>query len=276
MVRFVSWQRVQETLRMPAETRSATRTVVPSVRGDVRCEGVTFGYRPDKPVLRDVGFHVPAGRYVGIAGPSGSGKTTLLMLLCKLVRPWQGHILIDGRPLEALDWHALRPFVGVAVQESFVLNQSIAENMRLGCADATEEAMWRALDIADLGDTVRAMDGGLDAVVGESGSSLSEGQRQRLNIARAVIGMPRILILDEVTSSIGFDSERRIFARLRAALRDSTIFFASHRLSSFRDADRILVLRDGELIAQGPHGEIVETCDFYRTMFEEQSGRETA
>jgi len=192
------------------------------------------------------------------------------MLLLRLLYSWQGRITIDGHEINNIRWHSLRPFLGVALQEAFVLNRSIAENLRFGRPEASEEDMWWALEVADLAETVREMEKEARVVVGEAGSSLSEGQRQRLNIARAVIGRPRILILDEATSSIGFDSEARIFSQIRKELPQTTRLVVSHRLTSLQGADRILVLKNGELIEEGSHQELMRTEGFYRLLFEEQ------
>jgi ABC-type multidrug transport system fused ATPase/permease subunit len=194
-------------------------------------------------------------------------------LLLRLIQPWSGEITIDGRRLGDIRWMSLRPFLGVALQEAFVLNRSVKENLSFGRPKATEEEMWRALYTADLDATVRETDAGLDTIVGEGGSNLSEGQRQRLSIARAVIGRPRILILDEATSAVDLESESRIFTRLREELPDSTLFVASHRILSLGGADRILVLEDGALVEEGSHRELMEREGFYRRLVVESLPR---
>lgn len=270
MVKFVSWERVQQTLHLPREEEKSGAVSLPAVTGEIGYQSVSFGYRPGVPVIDNISFRINPGEYVGIVGPSGCGKTTLLMLLLRLLRPWRGAITVDGHDLKDIRWRSLQPFMGVALQEAYVLNRSLAENLRFGMPQASEEDMWRALDIADLEETVREMEDGLETLVGEAGSSLSEGQRQRLNIARAVMRQPRILILDEATSAIGFDSEARIFSRFREKLPRTTFLCVSHRLGSHRGADRILVLRAGVLIEEGSHQKLMEDRGFYRFLFENQ------
>ncbi len=264
MVKLVSWERVQETLRLPLRGEKAGTRLLNTVRGKVGFQSVTFGYLPDRTVLEDISFEIKPGQFIGIAGPSGSGKTTLLLLLLRLIDPRRGVIEIDGCPLNEIHWPSLQPELGIALQEAFLLNRSIAENLRFGRPEAAESEMRQALTTADLDDARRELDAGLDSIVGEAGSSLSEGQRQRLNIARAIIGRPRILILDEATSAIGFDSEARILSRLRDFLPLSTIIFATHRLGSLAAADNILVLKEGRLAEMGSHRDLMGQNGFYR------------
>jgi ATP-binding cassette subfamily B protein len=273
MVRFVSWERVRETLEVPAEKERPGARALEAVRGEIAYRGVSFGYQPGKAVVREISFAVPAGSFAALVGPSGSGKTTLLALLLRLMRPWQGEITVDGCDLDAIRFSSLRPFLGLSLQEAFVLNRSIRENLSFGRAGASEEEMWRALSVADLEPTVREMENGLDALVGERGSNLSEGQRQRLAIARAVLGKPRIVVLDEATSAIGFDSEARILSNLRRELPGTTLLIASHRLLSLQDADKIVVLKDGAAVEEGNHRELMARGGFYSAIYREQSSR---
>jgi len=270
LTRFVSWERVQETLGLNVPEEGAAARSVRAVQGRICCERVRFGYAPDRPVLDEVSFELEPGAFMGLVGPSGSGKTTLLLLLLRLMRPWEGRILLDGLDLNAIRWRSLQPFLGVALQEGLVTNGTIEANLRFGAPDASEVRLWEALACADLAETVRSMERGLQTNVGEKGGSLSEGQRQRLSIARALVGRPRVLLLDEATSSVGFDSERRIVQNLRADLPDSTLIVASHRLSALRNAGRILVLEDGRVSEQGTHADLVHSGGLYSRIFEEQ------
>jgi len=270
MVRFVSWERVQQTLHIPPEEEKSGAVSPFSVRGEIGYQSVLFGYRPGVPVIKNVSFRINPGEYVGIVGPSGCGKTTLLLLLLRLLRPWKGSVTIDGYDLEDIRWRLLQPFLGVALQEAYVLNRSVADNLRFGVPGASEEEMWRALALADLEETVRDMEDGLATVVGEAGGSLSEGQRQRLNIARAVMRRPSILILDEATSAIGFDSEGRILVRLREQLPRTTLLVVSHRLTHLQDSDRILVFQEGELVEEGSPRELMAAGGLYHYLFQEQ------
>lgn len=267
MVKLVSWERVRETLRLPPREEKPDAIPLSDPQGMISYRSVSFGYRPEETILRGITLQIYPGQFVGLTGPSGSGKTTLLILLLRLIDPEQGEIIIDGRNLAEIRWSSLQPFLGIALQEAFLLNCSIAENLRFGHPEATEDEIWEALRIADLAGTVRAMEDGLESTVGEAGSRLSEGQQQRLNIARAVIGHPRILILDEATSAVGFDTEARIISRIRSELAGTTIIFATHRLSSLKAADRILVLKEGELVEAGTHRELIKLDGFYRSLY---------
>lgn len=218
--------------------------------------------------MDDISLQIFPGEFVGLVGPSGSGKTTLLMLLLRLIDPDRGEILIDGHNLKEIKWSSLQPFLGIALQQAFLLNLTIAENLRFGWTKATEDEIREALEIADLTETVNELEKGIESMVGEAGSLLSKGQQQRLNIARAVIGRPRILILDEATSAIGFDSEARILSRIRRKLIGTTILFATHRLSSLREADRILVINEGELVETGTHKELIKLNGFYKSIYQ--------
>jgi len=267
MVKLVSWDRVRETLGLPIREETPAAAALTDLRGIISCRSVSFSYSPGKTTLNGINLQIYPGQFVGLVGPSGSGKTTLLMLLLRLIDPDQGDIIIDGHNLEEIKWSSLQPFLGIALQEAFLLNLSIAENLRFGRPEATEEEIREALEIADLTETVREMEKGMESMVGEAGSLLSEGQQQRLNIARAVIGSPRILILDEATSAIGFDSEARILSRIREKLIGTTILFATHRLSSLKQADRILVLNQGELVETGTHRDLIKLDGFYQSLY---------
>ncbi len=273
MVKFVSWERVRETLDLTPERESPAAAALPALRGEIEYQGVDFGYRPAKLILKNIRFRIEAGEYVGLVGPSGSGKTTLLLLLLRLFRPGRGRINIDGYDLNLIRRRSLQPFLGAALQEAYLLNRTIRENLTFGAGRPPEAELWRALELADIENPVREMAQGLDTIVGEEGSNLSEGQRQRLNIARAVVGRPRILILDEATSAVGFDSEKTIFTRLREELPESTIIVATHRLLSLKDADRILVLKEGELLEEGDHQSLLRHRGFYGSLIDDQLDR---
>ncbi|MBN1672741.1 MAG: ABC transporter ATP-binding protein [Kiritimatiellae bacterium] len=272
MTRFVAWDRVQETFAAACRADGVEPAPRP-LGGAIRFERVSFGYEPGQAVLREVDLAIGAGQFAALVGASGSGKTTLLMLLLRVVDPWHGRILIDGRDIRRLAWRSVAPQVGIALQEGLLLNASVAENLRFGRLTATQQEMWQALEVADLAPVVRQLDRGLETPVGEGGSRLSEGQRQRLSIARAVIGRPRILVLDEATSSVGFDSESRILANIRDYLPGSTLIIASHRLSSIRNADLIGVLDGGALIETGRHAELMARGGPYSVLYGQQAAK---
>lgn len=267
MVKLVSWERVRETMEMPEEREPDSAQTLPGLAGGIEVRGVSFSYRPGREVLSDLHFAVRPGEFIGLAGPSGSGKTTLFLLLLRLIEPDRGEILLDGVPLRSIRWSSVRDSLGIALQEAYLLNRSIRENLLFGRPEAGEDEIRQALRIADLEETVRELPEGLETVAGEAGSNFSEGQRQRLNIARAVLGRPRILFLDEAASAVGYDSEARIFSRIREYLPRATVISATHRLGSLKSADRILVLRDGRLAEEGTHRELIERKGFYARLF---------
>lgn len=268
MVKLVSWERVRETLNLPEKYESESAVSLPDLSGGIEVRGVSFGYRPGQEVLSNLSFSIRPGEFVGLAGPSGSGKTTLFLLLLRLIEPERGEIRFDGRPLDSIRWSSIQGSLGIALQEAFLLNRSIRENLLFGRPEATEDEIHQALWAADLEEVIGELSEGLETMVGEAGSNFSEGQRQRLNIARAVLGQPRILFLDEAASAVGYDSEGRIFSRIRRLLPRSTIISATHRIGSLKTADRILVLRAGKLVEEGTHRELAGREGFYRTLFE--------
>jgi len=274
MVKLVSWERVRETLELPEEREADSARPLTNLEGGIETRGVSFSYRPGREVISDLSFRVRPGEFVGLAGPSGSGKTTLFLLLLRLIEPERGEIRFDARTLESISRASIQGSLGIALQEAFLLNRSIEENLRFGRPEAVEEKLWRALKVADLEETVRKLPEGLKTPVGEAGSNLSEGQRQRLNIARAVLGKPRILFLDEAASAVGYDSEGRILSGIREFLPRSTIISATHRLGSLKTADRILVLKEGKLVEEGSHRNLLENRGFYHSLFAAETGGE--
>ncbi len=268
MVKLVSWERVQETLNLPENRESESAGTLTDLQGGIEARDVYFGYLPGQEVLSGLSFSIQPGEFVGLAGPSGSGKTTLLLLLLRLIVPQRGEIRFDGRPLDSIRWSSIQGSLGIALQEAFLLNRSIRENLLFGRPEATGEEIRQALRAADLEEMVGELPEGLATMAGEAGSNFSEGQRQRLNIARAVLGRPRILFLDEAASAVGYDSEERILSRIRELLPRSTIISATHRLGSLKSADRILVLKAGKLIEEGTHRELAGRKGFYRSLFE--------
>ncbi len=268
MVKLVSWERVRETLNLPEKYESESAVALPELSGGIEVRGVSFSYRPGQEVLSNLSFSLRPGEFAGLAGPSGSGKTTLFLLLLRLIDPERGEIRFDGRPLNSIYWKSIQSSLGIALQEAFLLNRSIRDNLLFGRPEATEDQIRQALRAADLEEVIGELSEGLETMVGEAGSNFSEGQRQRLNIARAILGRPRILFLDEAASAVGYDSEGRIISRLRRLLPRSTIISATHRLGSLKTADRILVLKAGKLVEEGTHRELVDREGFYRTLYE--------
>jgi ATP-binding cassette subfamily B protein/ATP-binding cassette subfamily C protein/ATP-binding cassette subfamily B multidrug efflux pump len=230
---------------------------LPPIEGEVVLEGVRFGYEPDRPVLHDVDLRIAAGSFHGIVGHTGSGKTTLLSLLLRFYPAPVGSIRIDGVPLEAIAEDTFRASVGLVPQEPFLLAATVRENIAMGRAltDAQVESAARA---AHAHGFIAGLEQGYDTPLGEGGARLSVGQKQLLAIARALAGEPRILLLDEATSHIDSDTEQ-VVQRALAALRGKvTVLAIAHRLSTVRDADRIVVLHHGRAAELGTHAELMD------------------
>ena len=242
-------------------------------RGHVRFEHVTFRYRIDAAeVLHDVTFSVPAGQVVGIVGPSGSGKSTLAKLIQRMYVPESGRIMVDGIDLVMVDMAWLRRQIGVVLQENVLFNCSVRDNIALVDPSIPVERVIAAATQAGAHDFILELPEGYDTIVGERGSNLSGGQRQRIAIARALISNPRILIFDEATSSLDYESERIIQQNMQEIAKGRTVFIIAHRLSTVRWSDRIITIERGRLIEDGTHDELVRTGGRYATLYRMQSG----
>jgi ABC-type multidrug transport system fused ATPase/permease subunit len=207
---------------------------------------------------------------VALVGPSGVGKTTLLSLLLRFYHPTKGEILYDGRPVGIYEVRSLRRRIGYVSQSPILLTGTIEENLRYGNPDASEDAMLHAARIAGIHDFIRSLPNGYETLVGERGVNLSEGQKQRLSIARALVMDPDILILDEPSSALDGVTEQSFFKALPKATRGKTLFLVAHRLSTVVDAERIFVLNENRLVAEGTHEELLRTNDYYRELVSNQ------
>ncbi len=243
--------------------------------GSIRFEAVSFAYREDRPLLRQISFTVGAGEKVAIVGPSGSGKSTLVKLLLRFYDPTHGRILFDGQPLQGLTLESLRRAIGVVPQDTVLFNTSILENVRYGKVDASDAEVWEALRLASLENFVRQLPEGVHTLVGERGLKLSGGEKQRVAIGRAILKRPPVLVFDEANSSLDSLSEGAILEAIRAVSRHHTSLVIAHRLSTVVDADRILVLEDGRFIEQGRHGELLAAGGTYYRLWQTQQ-REAA
>jgi subfamily B ATP-binding cassette protein HlyB/CyaB len=234
---------------------------------------VTFRYRVDGPeVLHEININIPAGQVVGIVGPSGSGKSTFTKLVQRLYVPEKGRVLVDGVDLAMVDPAWLRRQVGVVLQENVLFNRSVRENIALADPAAPMQQVIAAAQLAGAHEFILELPEGYDTVVGERGSSLSGGQRQRIAIARALITDPRILIFDEATSSLDYESERVIQDNMNRIVKGRTVFVIAHRLSAVRRTDRIITIDRGRLVEQGSHEELLSSGGRYASLYRLQAG----
>jgi ABC-type multidrug transport system fused ATPase/permease subunit len=264
-----SGARVFEILdRAPRLVAAPDARPLPAGGGRVELRDVTFGYDGAEPVLRHIDLDVEPGRTVALVGPTGSGKTTLVMLIPRLYDVEHGAVLMDGVDVRDLDPAALRGEVAVVSDDAFLFSAPLGENIAYARPDATGDEVRRAAERAGLGELLDELPEGLDTLVGERGLTLSGGQRQRVAIARALLAEPRILILDDATSSVDATTEGRIKAALAEVMEGRTTFVIAHRLSTIALADEIVVLEDGEIAARGTHEELLEESPLYREIAE--------
>lgn len=273
----ISVQRLGDILNaQPEPAYSPGRASLPDLEGRVTFEGVTFRYRPDGPeILRNVSLHIPAGKVIGIVGRSGSGKSTLTKLVQRLYVPQSGRVLVDGVDLAMVDTVWLRRNIGVVLQENFLFNRSVRENIALADPAMPMERVVQAAKMAGAHEFILELPEGYDNEVGEHGSNLSGGQRQRIAIARALITNPKILIFDEATSALDYESEHIIHQNMRYITKGRTVFIIAHRLSAVREADHIVVVEKGQVVEGGTHAELMEIQGYYSKLYSHQIGMVT-
>ena len=244
---------------------------LPPVAGEVTFQSVDFRFGDATPlVVKNVSFHVPAGAFIGIVGRSGSGKSTIMKLLPRLYEPAKGRILIDGYDLAKLQLGSVRRQIGIVPQDSLLFDGSVRDNIALTSPDATSAEVEAAARVACAHDFIMELPQGYASSVGERGSGLSGGQRQRIAIARAVLQRPNLLILDEATSALDYLTERQVCLNLKRAFEGSTVFFITHRLSTTRSADRILMMDSGSLVEEGTHHELIQQQGRYFALYSQQ------
>jgi ABC-type multidrug transport system fused ATPase/permease subunit len=272
---FAGLDRIRALMAEPTEDDDdAARAPLPRLRGDVEVDGVSFAYELGSPVLKGVSFRAPAGTTTALVGSSGSGKSTLVSLLMAFARPDAGRISVDGHDLAEVKLGDYRRQLGVVLQENFLFDGTVADNVRFARPEATPAEVEAVSRLAHAHDFVSAFPDGYDTVVGERGIKLSGGQRQRIAIARALLADPRILILDEATSSLDSESEALIQAGLERLRHGRTAFVIAHRLSTIRRADQILVLEGGEIVERGTHEQLYAKGGRYRELHDRQNAWE--
>ena len=269
---FAGLDRSEEILTTAREDDDPGRTVaLDDVDGHVVFENVTFSYDPGNPVLKDVSFDAPAGSVTALVGSSGSGKTTLAGLAASFLKPDRGRVLVDGRDLSNVTLQSYRSRLGVVLQDDFLYEGTIRENILFGRPQASEEELLEAVRASHVKEFTDHFDQGLETLIGERGVKLSGGQRQRVSIARALLADPRILILDEATSNLDTESELYIQQSLAGLMRGRTTFVIAHRLSTIRQAHQILVVEAGEIVERGDHEELIRRRGRYYQLYTYQA-----
>lgn len=267
---IASAERVFEIMDEQEEEDQATTTIARPVRGDVTFEHVAFGYKKDELLIEDMNIEVRAGQTVAIVGPTGAGKTTLINLLMRFYELNNGQITIDGQNIRELSRAELHSLFGMVLQDTWLFGGSIRDNIAYGREDATEEEIIRASEAARADHFIRTLPDGYDTVLNEEASNISQGQKQLLTIARAILADPAILILDEATSSVDTRTEVLIQQAMNTLMEGRTNFVIAHRLSTIREADLILVMNHGKVIETGTHIELLEQEGFYADLYNSQ------
>jgi ABC-type multidrug transport system fused ATPase/permease subunit len=269
---FAGLDRTEELMNLPLEEDPGVRNIVlPSIQGEVKFDNVGFSYEEGKKVVKNISFDAPAGSVTALVGSSGSGKTTISGLVASFLSPDKGTVTVDGLDLQKVKLESYRSQLGVVLQDDFLFEGTIRENILFSRPDASPELLDNAVKAAYVNQFTDHFERGLDTMIGERGVKLSGGQRQRLAIARAILADPRILILDEATSSLDAESERYIQASLKELLKGRTTFVIAHRLSTIRQADQILVIEHGEIVERGDHDTLIQQQGRYYELYTYQA-----
>lgn len=269
---FAGLDRTEEIMNMPLESDAKERTIqLPLIKGDIRFENVGFAYQEGKEVVKGISFQADEGSVTALVGTSGSGKTTIAGLAASFLNPDSGIITVDGVDLRKITLESYRSQLGVVLQDDFLFEGTIKENILFPRPMATEKELLQAVKAAHVDEFTSRFEEGLDTLIGERGVKLSGGQRQRIAIARAILADPRILVLDEATSNLDTESEALIQASLKELMKGRTTFVIAHRLSTIRQADQILVIEQGEIVERGKHEELIEKQGRYYQLYTYQA-----
>lgn len=263
--------RIYELIDEPAQQPDASDAeILENVRGDVSFEDVNFSYVPEKPLIRNLNISAASGQRVAIVGPTGCGKTTLINLLMRFYEPQSGRVTVDGKDICGVTRASLRRQYGMVLQDTWLMNGTVRENIVLGAPDATDEQVIAAAKATHAHNFIMQLENGYDTVIGEDGGNLSQGQKQLLCITRIMLCLPPVLILDEATSSIDTRTEMRIQNAFAKLMKGRTSFIVAHRLSTVKEADIILVMKDGNIIEQGSHESLIAEGGFYYQLYNSQ------
>jgi ATP-binding cassette subfamily B protein len=278
-----SMRRLNYIMEVRPSINDAEARAAEAIRGEIEFRRLSFSYpttrdaapasasrEPDVPVLQDVSFHVPAGSTLAVVGPTGGGKSTLAALIARLWEAPPGTLFIDGRPIREWPLAVLRRAIGFVPQDTFLFSETVRENIAWGLDSASDESVAEAAEIASIAPEITSFPAGYDTFVGERGITLSGGQKQRSALARAVLRDPRILILDDALSSVDTDTEERILRRLKELMKHRTTILISHRVSTVRHADQIIVLREGRVVERGTHDELIALGGYYDELYQKQ------
>jgi subfamily B ATP-binding cassette protein MsbA len=269
---FAGLDRTEEIMNTPVEDDGTVRTIkIGAINGDIVFDDVSFAYEEGKNVLNNVSFEAKAGSVVALVGTSGSGKTTIAGLAASFLNPISGKILVDGIDQSRISLDSYRSQLGVVLQDDFLFEGTIRENILFPRPKATEAELMSAVKAAHVDEFTSRFELGLETVIGERGVKLSGGQRQRVAIARAILANPRILILDEATSNLDTESESFIQESLKSLMQGRTTFVIAHRLSTIRQADQILVIENGQIQERGRHEELIEKKGRYYQLYTYQA-----
>ena len=269
----VSFERLADIVDTPQESIESdqAKPPLPAIQGNVSFENIHFRFSQNSPqILKNINIEVPAGTFVGVVGQSGSGKSTLMKLLPRLYSPEEGRITIDNYDIDKVELYSLRRQIGIVPQEPLLFSGDVSDNISLTDPNASAEDILRAAQIACAHEFIMRLPEGYSTQLGERGANLSGGQRQRLAIARTLLSNPKLLVMDEATSALDYDTENRVSLNLRENLKGKTVFFVTHRLSTIKNADIIIMMHNGAIVETGTHSELIKLGGRYYALYRQQ------